>query len=416
MRIPLFILACGFCLFLGCPEARADEIAELKAQIKVLQETIETLNTKVGALEEKQKAQEKDAVQVSELKQTVEELKEKPKGLFENVHVGGHLKLFVFDRSEGNRNGTHQHDNLSAGLNNLYLYFTKNLTEWLGLEVQTDTQVTSSATPKLGSNITRSKSARVSTNIHQAFMTLRLPKGYELKVGVFNPLFSEDYARETWWHQLYHLNFGLLQLAAYHDSGMELYKNFDFNRWSLPVYLYYLNGNTTTRFVDNNEGKSVLIHVAPEFFNTSLRLLGSFGYGKWDDGNNYDMFRYAGGLDWKFKKLNVLAEYLYNRQDSLLLSGGARADGANKGYHIKTIYRFTPKWQGLIDYSHADLFNTESSAMRTDTYDEVAFGADYFLTDSSTIIGQFTVGDASRSDGSEKLKYKRFTLGWRTTF
>lgn len=384
----------------------ADEIAELKAQISTLQETINALSDKVASLEQKQKVQEEKIKDVPELQP----------GLLDNTRVGGHLKLYMFDRSEGRRNSQDQHNNISAGINHLYLYFTKEISEWLGIEVQTDTQVTASATPKLGSNISRATSATTSTIIHQAFMTARLPKEYELKVGIFNPLFSEDYAKETWWSQLYHQNYGLNQLQSYQDSGFELYKSFDFGAWSVPTYFYYLNGNTTSRYVDNNEGKSFLIHIAPEFFNTSLRLLGSVGYGIWDDGNDHGQYRYAGGVDWKHKKLNILAEYLYTRWNDLLLSDGSRADGTRDGYRLKAIYRFTPKWQALVDYSHANLYNTDSTFMRTDTYDEVTFGVDYFLMPSSTIIGQFSYGDGSRSDDSEKIQYKRFTIGWRTTF
>ncbi|OIO36252.1 MAG: hypothetical protein AUJ74_03290 [Candidatus Omnitrophica bacterium CG1_02_44_16] len=70
----------------------------------------------------------------------------------------------------------------------------------------------------------------------------------------------------------------------------------------------------------------------------------------------------------------------------------------------------------MIDYSHANLYNIDSTFLRNDTYDEVAFGVDYFLMPGSIIIGQFSLGDASRSDDSEKIQYRRFTIGWRTTF
>ncbi len=415
MKKILITVIFAACFFISVGRlAYADEISELKAQIKTLQATINALSDKVTSLEQKQKVQE----------EKVDELKTKPaggplggpSGLLDNTHVGGHLKLYMFDRSSGKRNGEEQHNNISGGINHLYLYFTKEISEWLGINVQTDTQVTASATPRLGSNISRATTASTSTIIHQAFMTARLPKEYELRVGIFNPLFSEDYAKETWWDQLYHQNYGLTQLQSYHDSGIELYKSFDFDSWSLPTYFYYLNGNTTSRYVDNNEGKAFLIHIAPEFFNTSLRLLGSFGYGNWDDGNDHGLYRYAAGVDWKHKKLNILGEYLYTRRNDLLLSGGLREDGTRDGYRLKAIYRFTPKWQGLIDYSHANLYNLDSTFMRNDTYDEVTFGLDYFLMPSSTIIGQFSLGDASRSDDSEKLQYRRFTIGWRTTF
>jgi len=96
----------------------------LKVQISPLQAAINALSDKVTSLEQKQIAQEEKVADVSELQQTVEELKTKPSGLLENTRVGGHLKLYMFDRSEGKRNGQGQYNNISGGTNHLYLYFT----------------------------------------------------------------------------------------------------------------------------------------------------------------------------------------------------------------------------------------------------------------------------------------------------
>lgn len=409
-------------LFFNTGFARADEITELKAQIKELQVTINSLNVKVTALEEKQKAQEEKAVEMPKIAEPAEKIKEEPAELFEGVHIGGHLKVYMFDKANGKRNDTRQHNNVSTGIHDVYLYFTKELEDWLNLEIQTETSVTASATPSLGSNISRASSGSVSTSIYQAFMTARLPKEAELRFGLIYPFFSEEYARETWWDELYHQNKGLDYLQSVRDTGFELYKSFDFGNWSLPAYLYYLNGNTSSQYVDNNEGKTVLIHLAPEFFQTKLRILGSFAYGKWDDENKYDLIRGAAGIDWKYRKINIASEYLYSKWENLSLTGTSgtgkgREDGTRDGYYVKALYRFSPKWRGLIKYSHAELYNTgDTTTIRSDIYDVLTFGANYFLTPSSTIIGQASMCDADRSDDSEALEFLRYTLGWRTTF
>ncbi|MFH1414410.1 MAG: porin [Candidatus Omnitrophota bacterium] len=398
--------------------AQVGQIQELKEQIKGMEVMIETLKTRVQELEDKQKAQDEQVGKISQLEESVGELQEPGPGFFEGVKVGGHFKAYLFDRSQGKRNAIRQHNNLSAGIHHLYLYFRKELEDWFSIDLQTDTSVTASATPSLGSNITRATSASVSTSIHQAFMNIVLPNNSELKVGLFHPMFSEDYANEIWWDQLYHQNKGLDYLQSWYDMGVEFYKNFDFENWSLPVYLSYLNGNTAYRgqFVDNNEGKTVLIHLAPEFFQSKLKLLGSFALGKHDVDNNDDLRRYAAGFDWKYKKFSILGEYLYSKWENLSLTGGGNEDGTRDGYYIKALYRFSPKWRGLIQYSHSELYNTAGSVMRSDIYDALTLGANYFLTEGSTIIAQVSTCDANRSDDSETLEFLRYTLGWRITF
>jgi len=224
------------------------------------------------------------------------------------------------------------------------------------------------------------------------------------------------YAKETWWDEIYHLSPGMCSSLAWHDTGVEIYKNFDFKNWSLPVYLYALNGEKSE--VDDNEGKSLLIHVAPELFGSKLKLLGSLGWGTWDTKDDNDVTRYALGFDWKYQKFNLKGEYLHGEWDNRPYFGGGVKDASREAYYVRALYRFTPKWRGLIDYSHARNYVTASGNFtgEYDSYDTTTLGVDYFVTESSAIIGQLMLGNGKRSDGSEKLDYTRFTLGWRTTF
>ena len=391
----------------------ADEIQELKTQIKELQSTVEVLKGKIEGLEKKQTKQSEDAGKISKLTKSVEELKTSAaKGLFgEGARLGGHLKLFVFDQSRGKRNDTRQQNNTSAGVSHLYLYIDKELSDKVSISVQPDITVSAGATPALGSNITRTASPSVTTTIYQAFMKVLLPRGFELRAGVFNPYFSDEYASEAWWDEQYHINKGIADIAAWHDNGLELFKNFEFKRWSLPAYFYLLNGDG--KFADNNEGQSILIHLAPEISN--LRLLSSFGFGKWNDANDCSS-RYAGGFEYKHKKLTLRSEYLYKKFEDTLLTGGTRADTEKKGYYIKGLYRFNPKWRGLINYSEVSLPYTGGSSLLKDKYKATTLGLNYFITESSIIMGEVSFVDGRRSDASKKLRYYRSTIGWRTTF
>lgn len=436
MRIVVILFTACAIVFFSAGLVRSDDMSELKEQIKTLQETInaqqktiESLSTKIQSVESKQESQAKEVQKVPELAKKVGELKEKPavKGLFEGVTVGGHLKFAMLDRTIGKRNGVDQHNNLGAGLfgsHNLYLLFSKEITDWLQMDVRTETDVSASATPSLGSDITRATSSSTSTSIDKAYLTALLPQGYELKVGKFPPMFSEDYAKETWWHQLYNMPDGECKLVSWHDFGAELYKNFDFDKWSLPVYLSLLNGNQSgsESNVDNNENKAVLVHIAPEFFQTKLKLLSSFGYGRWDDKGNNNMFRTNYGFEWKYQKFNLLGEYDYNIFDNLVVPAtgtSPTADGKREGYWLRAIYTLDPKWRAVIQQSHYNMYKnglTGQTAMMSDKWDTSDLALDYSLTPNSTIIGQYEKANAHRSDGSESLKFDRFTLGWRTTF
>jgi hypothetical protein len=383
MRLHVILATACALVFFGVGLAKADEISDLKDQLEVLSETVEQLEAaQSGASADR-------------------------------VNIGGHLKFYMADRTDGERNSVDQNNNLSAGISDFWLYLGKGLSDWLMIDVVPRIAVVAGATPRLGSDIDRSTTFTFDTTIDQAYMTVLLPREVELKVGAFYPLFSDEYGRQTWWEEQYHGNSGLLRLEAWYDNGVELYKNFDSESFSFPVYLYLVNGDN--RYVDNNAGMMGLVHLAPEFFGSRLRILGSLGGGSWDDSDDHDTLRWALGAEFKYKGLNLMGEYMSKQFDSLPLSGGGTADGEDKGYYIKALYSFNQKWRGLIKYSDVELFNA-STTMLTDTYKTVSLGVNYFLVDSSPLMLQFSFVDADRSDGSETLEYFRFTFGWRTTF
>lgn len=439
MRAKVILIIVCAVVFFGMTTVRADDMSELKDQIRALQATInsqqmtiEALNSKVETIEVKQEAQGKEIKKVPELAQKVSQIKEGPlEKISEGLNIGGHLKFTILDRTQGKRNGNDQHNNLAGGMygmDQFFLYISKELSDWLKVDVVPQWDISSSATPALGSDISRATSTSISTRFYNAFMTVQLPEEYQLRVGLFNPMFSEDYAKETWWHELYNLPKGLCTIQSWHDTGAELYKNFDFENWSLPAYFYVLSGYTD-RNIDNNENKLLFLHLAPEFFQSKLRLLGSFGWGKWDNKDKHDIVRSGLGFDWKYKKFNLLGEWLYVERKNLLVPSTGltpTADGINKGYWLRAMYNLNPKLRFLVQQSYSNLYQagltstngitTTQRNMLSDKYYVSTLGVDFNLLPSSTIIGQYDHGNAGRSDGSESLKYDRFTLGWRTTF
>lgn len=413
MKFFIIILTCFALLFLSSGIAGSDELSDLKGQLEQLQKKIE-------ALEKKQEKQEKD----------VEKIKKQPSAssvisdaLSKQVTVGGHLKFFLADQSTGEKNDLNQHNSLAAGVNDLWLYFSKTLTDWMSITVSPQLHVEAAATPALGTDITRSGDASVDIDLDEAYVSLRLPHQFELKAGAFYPMFSEEYATKNWWHEQYHGNEGLLTLEAWQSTGVELYRNFDFAQFSLPVYVDLVNGEDRglaqdSRFTDNNNAMNLLVHAAPEFYTygSRVRILGSAGYGRWDDsGDNYQT-EFALGADVTKGGLNVSGEYLYRWREDLPLLGGGTKDGDDKGWYVRAMYTLNPQWRFLIKYSDVDLWYPSTDTLLTDNYKTISAAINYWITGNSTIIPQIEYVDADRSDGSEELNYFRYTLGWRTTF
>lgn len=420
------VLACVCavgCLFALSPPAQADEMGDLRQKIEALEQTTQELKQQLQKLEEEQQDQAEDVEDLEDAPSPQEVVRD---ALSKNFNIGAHFKLFLGDYTDGERNDVDQNNNFSAGIDTLWLYFTKGLTDWLSFEIAPRVDVLASATPALGADIDRSSDASVELELDEAFFTLRAPYPWdvEAKVGAFYPFFSDEYAAKNWWHEQYHGNNALLTLQDWQSTGIELYKNFDLTAFSLPVYFYpFLNGedrsrDNDSRFTDNNGDKHLLLHVAPEAYlwGGRFRLLGSAGWGKWDDDGDNDSWQYALGADITYKGLNVSGEYLARLREDWTLADGSTADADDEGWYARFMYTFNEEWRAVAKYSDVDLFFPGPDEMLTDNYKTLSLSVNYWLTGASTIIPQVEYVDAERSDGSESLEYLRWTLGWRTTF
>jgi hypothetical protein len=341
-----------------------------------------------------------------------------------DVEIGGHVKMFLYDGTVGEVNGVKQHNQSSAGFgyHAFQIEVGKELESWLSFNAKAEWNVIASATPSLGKSISRATEPGVSVmtspttsktiesvqaNIFNLFVNARLPYEIDLKAGSILPMYSEYYATEEWWSYRYHNDAKITDLIGFHDTGIELHRDFDINSVTVPVYFYLTNGQD---LVDNNDNKMVMLHVAPEFLNSKLKILGSYGVGKYDVNDENTMMRYEYGAQFTSGPLYLYAEVLYNNNENAY---GADKNQVNQGNQLQGTYRFNDKWLTGIGYAHVELANTE---VIKDTYDTDTLLLTYFLTSNSSIIGQYSIVNAKRSDDSEKLRYDRFTLGWRTTF
>ncbi len=400
----VLIIACAFLLF-NTGIAGSQDVSDLKRQLDELQKKIEEL-------EKKQEEQAKEAGKVSE---SVEEIQQQPsayevvsEALGKQTVVGGHLKFFLADQSRGDvttstLDDDSQHNSFAAGVSDLWLFFNKQLNDWMQITLAPQFHVEAAATPTLGSNITRSGSANVDVELDWGYLGLRLPWDLELKAGAIYPYFSEEYASRIWWDEQYNANNGLVTLESWKSTGVELYRNFDFESFSLPVYVYYLNGEDRgifqdKRYTDNNSAKSGLVHVAPEFFafGTRIKLLGSFGYGRWDNDGDNDSYQAAGGADLKYGAFALSGEYMYRWREDLPLTGGGTENGEDKGWYIKGLYSFNPQWRILLKYSDVDLWSSGQTSLATDNYKTFSAAANWFITESSIIMPQIEYVNADQ--------------------
>ncbi len=428
-RAGVALIVCALLLFgIGGPPAALAEEPVQTGELKELKKQLEILRQKIEALE---KAQAQQAAEAESVSKTVKRLKKRPSAsrtvenaLKDRMTVNSHLKFFLADQSDGTVNDIDQDNSISAGISNLWLIFGKKLTDWMSIEVAPEILVEAAATPSLGANIERDDSPNVDVGLSWAYVSARLPWDIEVKFGAFFPYFSDEYASKVWWDEQYHNNNGLVTLEDWRSTGIEIYRNFDFSYFSLPVYIYpYLNGEDRgivqpSRYVDNNDNKAFLVHTAPEFyaFGSRLKFPVSFGMGRWDDDGEKDAIQWAAGVDFTRGSLNISGEYLMRERKELSLAGGGNDDGADEGWYIKGLYRFNSKWRGIIKYSDVDLWQPGADALLTDNYKSLNAGVNFFISSASIIMPQIEYVEAERSDGSVTLDYLRYTLGWRTTF
>lgn len=355
----------------------------------------------------------------------------------EMTSVGGDLKFYLYDESAGEveiadmemRDDTvEQSNNISAGLSSAIITLHRDLSDDVSVELEPEIMVHAGATPRLGDEITRATEAEIEIEFLRANVTWRLPSGFELKAGYLKPLFTWDYGYELFWNEQYNASVVSANpwLGAWHDGGVELYKTLETDEFSVPVYLYVLNGPGQGE-TDNNEGKSVMVHVAPEFLMGRLKVLGSYGMGKWDNGNEYNMTRYAAGVNVNVAGFMVRGEYIGGTWEKAFHD----RDIEPMGYYVKAFYRIMPDLRAFAGWSHLEHDFSGfffAAADMEEVYDQYIFGADYFLADGVSVMLTYEMTEADRTEPDDstggipsyaepaKLDYHRINLGARVTF
>ncbi len=346
--------------------------------------------------------------------------------------VGGDVKFFLYDKSWGTSQDSTDSDTETAGFSRVYFYIMSELSDRISIDVRPEIRAESGATPVLGRRIgeQRPSASGIEPTLHldRAAIKVLLPRDVELTAGLFRPLFTEDYGAQRFFHEEYHASNAIANewLAAWHDFGIELYKSFDVemgSQWvSIPVYFYLLNGQNLYNenlYTDNNQNKSILLHVAPEY--SGFRLLGSLAFGKWDNEDKYKFLRWCAGAAYDYMDFTFRGEFFVGEWDHqfLVLEQNYR-DVRPWGYYVKVGYHIIPETlRVLFAYHRAEhdfggfVFTGTSL---TEKYVTWGPRLNYFVTPGSAILLQIDRHDWKNEDGTQELKANRVTIGWRTIF
>jgi len=367
-----------------------------------------------------------------------------------DVKLGGHMRMFLFDKAWGTSTVAgkeYKHSALNNGVygasHNLILFISKDISENFSVEANPDfTMGSGGATPKLGKQLGENRSASTgnagtTVKFNQWFAKYNLSAyKVQLRAGYINALFTQDYGKELFWHeQMVGTKFICnSDTSAWHDSGIEAYRSFEVGDISLPVYMYILNGAGGQSYGDNNNNKSIMVHAEPEFSGAlaGLKTSVSYGFGdygdeKWNlstmtatvkaDMKNNKYSRWALGASYALQQFNFRFEYAGSNYDKYYNFGTAKEEAKGTyGYALKVFYKVIP--DKLTAMVHYDYVKAESSATVRDEYKTTVLAMQYELEPGSTLIAELDNADWSndKKPKADELKFNRFVIGMRVTF
>ncbi|MHB9029465.1 MAG: hypothetical protein ACYC9O_11915 [Candidatus Latescibacterota bacterium] len=346
----------------------------------------------------------------------------------EGISVGGHLKLLGYDYKDGEMNGIKGHQYTGMALREMLLFVSAELTDKVSVDIQPQFDASTGATPKFGQKLQETKNDAGSVSPEfggfiKAAVKVALPRGYELSAGIVKPRFTMEYGAELFWEDEF--NGGKFaidtSLGTMHETGIEVYKPFEFGAVSVPAYLYVINNSS--EYIDNNSSPMVMIHAEPEI--GAWKFTGSLGSGKYDNKNKENNTRYAVGAAYEWKSLSARAEYagaIYERSVRDINPADNTVtiyDATPFGYYGKVFWRATPWARLMLHYDYVDHnFSGSKSTPGVEKYTTITPGVQFKVMSSSFIQVQYDIADwkQSTAQGDQTLKFNRLTVGWRTTF
>lgn len=373
-----------------------------------------------------------------------------------DITFGGHMRMWMFDNVSGDSTYSGKTTSNTQVIgpefsSHAFMFFiSKNITENLSVMGAPDWSLGSaSATPSLGQDIGRRRSnydQDPSLKWNQLWVKYNIPQyQLEARFGYMNVQHTWEYGQELFWHdQLAGTKFVCDgDLAAWHDTGLELYRGFEVSNISLPVWLYILNGMGSTDYMDNNSNKTIMVHTEPDFsaMVPGLRTLVSYGFGNWgtedweyDEGppptytrmpaslKNEKYYRYAIGAQYDFGQFNLPVNVRFEAAGMLKENGfntgtANEEDAGKSGYYLKVFYRVIPdKLTAMLGYDYA---RKEVNATKHEEYKTTLLGLQYELAPAATVILDVQMYDWENDltgNSYQALDVNRVGIGMRITF
>lgn len=336
-----------------------------------------------------------------------------------STQVGGHIKLNVYDYNSGEVDGTKGDQTLGLGIKEFIMYVKKELSDTLSLEVSPKLSWSTGATPKLSTSSNKKIGTQLTSpsstdptkvEVETLFFTMQMPDKYTARLGYFIPRFTWSYGFEKFWEEVYHGSQPMLSLMGYHDSGLEVYKEYSISKISLPTYMYVLNGNGA---YGNPIGGNLQLglNVEPEIMG--IKTHAAYFFGK-RDGLGNDQIRRAIGAEYQYGLFEITAEAVYNTAQNSVTSNTGAVTIKTKGYEVKAFYKVTPELKAMLSTAVADVGGlTDSTSVR---YKDTTIGGIYNLSDDTLLQAQFVMADQRNYNGSKKMIFNRFVSGIRCTF
>ena len=334
------------------------------------------------------------------------------------THIGGHIKLGIFDRVNGT---SYYAPNQKFDLTKSYgvafkefdLYVSGKINEWLSFEVDPKFSASTGATPKIGVTWTAVATAPAFSGFShgKAVVIFALPGEVEMEIGALHPIFTAEYGRELFWDD--EINSGKFaannNVGAVHDNGIQFYRNFDFGNISMPVYLYYLNGGSTDGFSDVNNEPGAMLHIEPTL--GPLTLLGSIYGTRYDAAEKLAWTKWSAGGIFVWEGLTLRSEFVKGKQEKAI---SVSQDANSEGYYAKVLYKVLPWLQLMIH--HETVLENASVPGKAAKYILNAPGAQIFLADSAILELAVDIADFRLTDNSKKVIYTRPSISMRITF
>jgi hypothetical protein len=336
------------------------------------------------------------------------------------TQVGGHVKIIAADPMWGTWTDTgsiaHKgYQNGGFSIARAFLMISQEIGSFCSIEMMPEFSAEAGATPKLGQKIDNMVPANLIPNFdgwQKLFIKFALPKQVELSLGYMNSRFTYEYSSETWWEEEFHVNKPTHDLGIMQEKGIEIYKNFNVGKLSLPLYVYVLTGGNN-QLDEPNKTPLYAIHVEPEI--GAFKFSGSLAYEKWDAHDSLDEIRWSAGAAYELQNFSIRGEAMGGNWKGKIITDTVPTDAKGIGFYIKPLYRFADWCKVGIDFSYVD------EKISDDGSEDKDLNIDPLLIFTPvagiSVISQNDIGIWSgHANKDQKLGYFRSTLGVRCTF